>query len=164
MTLVDTHKFKYLPHGQHLSVPRPGIIYEAKTETRQVIGDKMVITHNAPEWANPDLFPPILDSRYATLEAISRETWEKEIGWGLESYALMETWNTRSEFQSLALMRARRRQLRDRVHREIELLGPIGVKWFISDHKSIAKHPYRNLVKAYMGVTPSHGGGGGGKQ
>ena len=163
-TLVGTHKFNYLPNGQHLSVPRPGIVYEAKTEKRAVIGNKMIIINNAPEWAHPDSPPPFPDERYTTLEAMSRETWEKEIGWGLESYALMETWGSRNYRPDSALMRTRRKQLRDRVHREIELLGPTGVKWFISDHKSLAKHPYRNLVKGYMGVTPAQCGGGGGKQ
>ena len=46
-TLVGTHKFNYLPNGQHLSVPRPGVVYEAKTEKRAVIGNKMIIINNA---------------------------------------------------------------------------------------------------------------------
>tara|TARA_B100000902_G_scaffold399425_1_gene470200 strand:- start:458 stop:961 length:504 start_codon:yes stop_codon:yes gene_type:complete len=167
MTLVGTHKFNYLSNGQHLSVPRPGIIFDGldnKHEKREVIGNKMIIINNAPEWADPLSPPPFPDERYTTLEAMSRETWKKEIGWGLEGYALMDTWGTRNYRPDSALMRTRRKQLRDRLHREIELLGPTGMKWFISDHKSLAKYPYRNLVKGYMGVTPERCGGGGGKQ
>ena len=148
-TLDHTVGFRYRPHGQHLSVGRPGIVYAYRSNRDEAY----------PVWAESSI---VLDNKYSSLESISQETWNKEIGWGLESWALHER-HPLAPLPGWSHRTAMIRQRHNRLIREIELLGPSGVNWFISNHKSIYNHPYRNLVKGYMGVTPVQCGGGGGQ-
>ena len=108
---------------------------------------------NSPAWAGD--VPA--DDASLSLEALSGMTWAHAIQEGLPV-------NLRTDYGPMGAHG--RRCALARVLREIDLLGPEDVMGTLSYHRSIYKHPYKQLVKGCgekAGASrPTEGGGGGG--
>jgi len=121
----------------------------------QISGQKPYY-NTTPEWIGD----VEIDESVSSLVAIAKTTWSYAIEEGLPTENV-EVYGV--DHWASGLWRWRYAWMR--VLREIDLYGPVGVKNIVENHRSIFKHPYKQLVKGCgecAGALPSCYGGGGG--